>query len=87
MNFTLKNLRGILKGRALKTLNDSQTAWQKFYDSNYNLGGEISLATVGQGSGIPILNGYKGLVVIRERTLELKEYYYMATGNLSFKFH
>jgi len=87
LNYTLKNLRSILKGSALKTLNNSQSAWQKFFDSNYNLGGEISLATVGQGSGIPILNGYKGIALIRERTLELKEYYAMATDDFPFKFH
>ena len=87
LSFTLKNLRVTLKGKALKALNDSQSAWQKFRVSDVNLGYEVNFAINGVGSIIPILDGYKGIALIRERTLELKEYYYMATGDLTFKYH
>lgn len=86
LEFTLKNLRAELTGSALKTLNDSQAAWQKYSGSESNLIVEVYLATYGQGSIIPILSGYKSIALIRERTLELKDYYYMATGDVPFKF-
>lgn len=86
LEFTLKNLRAELTGSALKTLNDSQAAWQKYSDSESNLIVEVYLATYGEGSIIPILSGYKSIALIRERTLELKDYCYMATGDVMFKF-
>jgi uncharacterized protein YecT (DUF1311 family) len=87
LNFTLEKLRAVLEGSSLKALDDSQSDWIKFHVSDTELGVEVYLATAGQGSIIPILNGYQAIALIRQRTLELKEYCYMVTGDFSFEYH
>ena len=79
-----KSLKSRLEGKARKSLENSQSSWEKYCSGELLLLREMYLSTTGTGSIIPIVIAYKELIFKRDRTIELTYYYYSLTEEFSF---
>ena len=75
-----------LSGELILDFNESQAAWQILFETDPNIAGDIYTQKMGRGSIVHQLYADKALHMVRKRTLELAEYYYILTGDFEFEF-
>ena len=75
-----------LSGELILDFNESQAAWQILFETDPNIAVDIYTQKMGSGSIVHQLYADKALHMVRKRTLELAEYYYILTGDFEFEF-
>lgn len=79
-------IRVLLSDEMLSEFDKSQAAWQIYFETNPNIAVNFYTQKMGSGSIVHQLYADKSLHMVRNRTLELAEYYYILTGNFEFEF-
>lgn len=79
-------IKTFLSDEMLSEFNESQAAWQIYFETDPNIAVDIYTQKMGSGSIVHQLYADKSLHMVRKRTLELAEYYYILTGNFEFEF-
>ncbi len=79
-------IKSFLSDEMLSKFDESQASWQIYFETNPNIAVDIYTQKMGRGSIVHQLYADKSLHMLRQRTLELAEYYYILTGNFEFEF-
>ena len=79
-------IKAVLSDEMLSRFDESQAAWQIYFETDPNIAVDIYIQKMGRGSIVHQLYADKSLHILRKRTLELAEYYYILTGNFEFEF-
>lgn len=79
-------IKAFLSDEMLSEFDKSQAAWQIYFETDPNIAVDIYTQKMGSGSIVHQLYADKSLHMVRKRTLELAEYYYILTGNFEFEF-